>query len=126
MLKLMIEGVKFEFCIEKYRPNTQENWDDEWCMVTARVKNNVINYDIHCECMLCAEVEWLYNKLGELQDGLLINDTEISFIEPDFEYVLYLTATEIAIWIGSLTFGTMEFLQQTVLQSCLTLRKLGD
>lgn len=47
------------------------------------------NYDIHCECMLCTEVEWLYNKLGELQDGLLINDTEISFIEPDFEYVLY-------------------------------------
>ena len=89
MLELMIEGGKFEFCIEKYRPSTQENWYDEWCMVTARVKNNVLNYDIHCECILCTEVEWLYKKLGELQDGLITSDTEISFIEPDFEYVLY-------------------------------------
>lgn len=39
--------------------------------------------------MLCSEVEWLYEKLGELQDGLITSDTEISFIEPDFEYMLY-------------------------------------
>ena len=89
MLELMIEGVKFEFCIEKYKPSTQENWDDKWCMITTRVQSNVIHYDLHSECMLCSEVEWLYEKLGELQDGLITSDTEISFIEPDFEYMLY-------------------------------------
>lgn len=31
MLELMIEDVKFEFCIEKYKPSTQQKWDDEWC-----------------------------------------------------------------------------------------------
>lgn len=91
MLQLDLEGMRFEFRIEKYRPSTRENWDYEWCKVYARACTNEpdINYETYSECMLCSEVEWLYSKLGELIKGSLNEDMEISFIEPDFEYCLH-------------------------------------
>lgn len=89
MLELDIDGIKFEFGIENYRPSTREHWDDEWCVVTARATSDVLNYSIRSSCMVCCEVEWLYKKLVELEDGTLTDETEISNIEPDFEYTLY-------------------------------------
>lgn len=89
MLELDIDGIKFEFGIEDYRPSTREHWDDEWCVVTARATSDALKYSIRSSCMVCCEVEWLYNKLVELEDGTLTDETEISNIEPDFEYTLY-------------------------------------
>lgn len=89
MLELDIDGIKFEFGIEDYRPSTREHWDDEWCVVTARATSDALNYSIRSSCMVCCEVEWLYKKLVELEDGTLTDETEISNIEPDFEYTLY-------------------------------------
>lgn len=90
MLQLDLEGLKFEFQIEDYHPSTRENWDYEWCMIYAKVctQSPSINYEVHSECMLCCEVEWLYEKLSELMDGSMTETTEISNIEPDFEYKL--------------------------------------
>lgn len=89
MLELDIDGIKFEFGIEDYRPSTKEHWDDEWCVVTARATSDALNYSIRSSCMVCCEVEWLYKKLVELEDGTLTDETEIFNIEPDFEYILY-------------------------------------
>lgn len=91
MLKLDLDGAQFEFRIENYRPSTRENWDYEWCKVYARAdtKDAAVNYKVYSECMLCCEVEWLYKKLGELIDGTMTEDTKVSNIEPDFEYMLY-------------------------------------
>ena len=89
MLELDIDGIKFEFGIEDYRPSTRGHWDDEWCVVTARATSDALNYSIRSSCMVCCEVEWLYKKLVELEDGALTDETEISNIEPDFEYTLY-------------------------------------
>lgn len=88
MLELDIVGVKFEFGIEEYRPSTREHWDDEWCLVSVKVKSDIIDYSIYSHCMMCCDVEWLYKNLIELQDETINEDTEVSFVEPDFEYML--------------------------------------
>ena len=89
MLELDIEGTIFEFEIEDYKPSTRECWDTEWCTVTARATSDVLNYSIRTACMLCCEVEYLYKRLMELENGALTEDLEICNIEPDFEYILY-------------------------------------
>lgn len=89
MLTLNIDEIKFEFAIEGYHPSSRENWDDEWCNVIARANSRDLKYNINSNCMLCCEVEWLYDKLVELSNGTMKDDEEISFIEPDFEYKLF-------------------------------------
>jgi len=91
MLQLDLQGLKFEFRIENYRPSTKENWDYEWCKVYARLytAGPCVNYEVYSECLLCSEVEWLYEKLGELMDGIMTEDTAVPNIEPDFEFMLY-------------------------------------
>lgn len=89
IMVLNIDGIQFEFVIEDYRPSTREHWDDEWCVITASAIGGGLNYSIRSSCMCCCEVEWLYNKLKELADGIMTEETEISFVEPDFEYKLY-------------------------------------
>lgn len=57
--------------------------------ITARATSDALNYSIRSSCMVCCEVEWLYKKLVELENGTLTDEIEISNIEPDFEYTLY-------------------------------------
>lgn len=89
MLELELDGMKFEFRIDNYRTGIRKPWDDDWCMVLVKAICDSINYSMYEECMLCSEVEWLYNKIVELQEGTLKETTELSFIEPDFEFMLY-------------------------------------
>ena len=89
MLELGLEGIKFELEIRDYKKSSKENWDDEWCIVTARATSDVLRYNMRSSSMLCCEVEMLYQKLIELEEGTITETTEISNIEPDFEYFLY-------------------------------------
>lgn len=89
MLELDLEGVKFELEIENYRNSTRENWDDEWCIVYVRVTSDVLRYNMHSSSMLCYEVEWIYQKLTELEEGEITDTINIENIEPDFEYILF-------------------------------------
>ena len=66
MFELDLEGTRFEFELENYKKSTKENWDVEWCVVTARVYSDVLKYSLHSSCLLCCEVELLYQKLVEL------------------------------------------------------------
>ena len=75
MLELDLEGIQFELELENYRKSTKENWDDEWCVVTARVYKDILKYSLHSSCLLCCEVEWLYQKLIELENGELADST---------------------------------------------------
>ena len=88
MFELDLEGRRFEFELENYKKSTKENWDVEWCVVTARVYSDVLKYSLHSSCLLCCEVELLYQKLVELENGEIVDTTEIENIEPDFEYLL--------------------------------------
>ena len=88
MFELDLEGTRFEFELENYKKSTKENWDVEWCVVTARVYSDVLKYSLHSSCLLCCEVELLYQKLVELENGEIVDTTEIENIEPDFEYLL--------------------------------------
>ena len=56
--------------------------------MTARVYSDVLKYSLHSSCLLCCEVELLYQKLVELENGEIVDTTEIENIEPDFEYLL--------------------------------------
>ena len=88
MLELDLEGVRFELEIRNYKESTIENWDDEWCVVTAKAFSDFIKFSLHSSCLLCCEVELLYQKLVELEDGEIVDTIEIENIEPDFEYLL--------------------------------------
>ena len=88
MFELDLEGTRFEFELENSKKSTKENWDVEWCVVTARVYSDVLKYSLHSSCLLCCEVELLYQKLVELENGEIVDTTEIENIEPDFEYLL--------------------------------------
>ena len=88
MLELGLEGIKFELEIRDYKKSSKENWDDEWCVVTATIFSEIIKYSLHSSCLLCCEVELLYQKLVELENGEIVDTTEIENIEPDFEYLL--------------------------------------
>ena len=93
MLELGLEGIKFELEIRDYKKSSKENWDDEWCVVTATVFSEIIKYSLHSSCLLCCEVEYLYQKLTELEEGKISDTTVFENIEPDFEYLFYHTAT---------------------------------
>ena len=88
MFELDLDGTQFEFELENYKKRTKENWYDEWCVVTARVYSDVLKYSLYSSCLLCCEVELLYQKLVELEDGEIVDTIEIENIEPDFEYLL--------------------------------------
>lgn len=88
MLELDLEGIKFELEIRDYKKSSKESWDDEWCVVTAKVCSDIIKYSLKSSCLLSCEVELLYQKLVELEDGEIVGTMEIENIEPDFEFLL--------------------------------------
>lgn len=87
--QLNLDGTKIEFRIKNYRPSTEDEYYEEWCLITVRIKGNSIDYSVNSECMTCSEVEELNEELDNLIMGAFNEDKEITFIEPDFEFRLF-------------------------------------
>lgn len=87
--QLNLEGTKIEFKIENYRPSTKDEYYEEWCLITVKVKGNGIDYSTHSECMMCCEIEWLNSELENMINGVFSEDRQITFLEPDFEFLLF-------------------------------------
>lgn len=90
ILKLDLEGILFSLEINNYRPSTKENWDDEWCAVSYyAMRGTSLNYGKDTECLLCTEVEELRDTFKKLLLDELNENSELSFIEPDFTFDIY-------------------------------------
>lgn len=78
----------FYLKIERKYSDTQDE-DDKWCNITIYISNNYINYNNSGELLLECEINTIikYLKLF-LEDGITEKE-EISFIEPDIEFILY-------------------------------------
>ena len=78
----------FYLKIERKYSDRQDEYD-KWCNVTISISNNYINYNNSGELLLECEINTIikYLKLF-LEDGITEKE-EVSFIEPDIEFILY-------------------------------------
>ena len=124
MVKLDLDGIKFEFRVDDYRKCDVNIWDDTWCNVYVRLytEDLMINYKSDGETLLCCEVEALYECLGKLIDGSMKENTLVTNIEPDFTFTLhpsedrkYYMDWEFALWHeGGLTSSTIHTLFDSI------------
>lgn len=86
----------FYLKIERKYSDRQDEYD-KWCNVTISISNNYINYNNSGELLLECEINTIikYLKLF-LEDGITEKE-EISFIEPDIEFILYNDLVELKI-----------------------------
>lgn len=78
----------FYLKIERKYSDRQDEYD-KWYNVTISISNNYINYNNSGELLLECEINTIikYLKLF-LEDGITEKE-EVSFIEPDIEFILY-------------------------------------
>ncbi len=78
----------FYLKIERKYSDRQDEYD-KWCNVTISISNNYINYNNSGELLLECEINTIIKDLKLfLEDGITEKE-EISFIEPDIEFILY-------------------------------------
>lgn len=90
-LKLDLDGIIVQMQIHGYKPSTREDWDSQWCKVDfSFTSTDWLNYHKERdEVFLSCEVEELANNIAKLLRDELTKMTEISCIEPDFNFYLY-------------------------------------
>ncbi len=108
MFKLDIDGITVNLGIKGYRTSSKDNWDVEWCNCDFLMEfNKWLNYAFYDrEILLMCEVEELEKMLTKFINNEIKEYTELSFIEPDFEFKLYpdnILEWEIHFWNGGLT-----------------------
>jgi hypothetical protein len=84
-------GIRIKLRIRGYRPSNKDNWDSEWCKCDfAFSSGDWLNYHKeNDEILLSYEVEQLAKSLTELLANKLMEETEITCIEPDFIFKLF-------------------------------------
>lgn len=89
-LKLDIDGIDLHLQINDYSSWNKEDRDTKWCTISfSIISRNWLNYMIeNDEVLLSFEVQELAENLELLLNDKLIEITEISCLEPDFEFRL--------------------------------------
>ena len=90
-LKIDLNGIMLRLKIMGYTPSTQEDWDSQWCDVDFSFSSgNWLDYHReNDEVLLSCEVEALAENIEKLLNDELNEITEISCIEPDFNFILH-------------------------------------
>lgn len=91
-MKIVLDGggIDLSLRIREYKKNDREYPDCPWCRVDYALQSSFMNYiQDDSECLECAEVDYLYDKLRSLLEYKISKKTEIGFIEPDLSFVLY-------------------------------------
>jgi hypothetical protein len=84
-LRLEFDDTAFSFII---RYLERRYADDNWFVTELNVQNQCFNYTSCGEVFMFEELHHLKDRLAALLNGNLEEETDISFIEPDFEFVL--------------------------------------
>lgn len=82
---------KFVFRVDKIGNNNTENYKDldYWVVVTVEVNNRFFKYSDHGESLEYGDLIYIRDSFEKLLSDRLSEKTELSFIEPDFEFVLF-------------------------------------
>lgn len=78
----------FYLKIERKYSDTQDE-DDKWCNITIYISNNYINYNNSGELLLECEINTIIKYVKLFLENGITEKEEISFIEPDIEFILY-------------------------------------
>ena len=84
-LRLEFDDTVFGFII---RHLERRGPDDNWFVTELIVQNQYFNYSSEAEVFMLEELYCLKDKLAALLKGELKTETKLSFVEPDFEFVL--------------------------------------
>lgn len=90
-LKIDLNGIMLCLKIRGYTPSTQDDWDSQWCNVDFSFSSgNWLDYHReNDEVLLSCEVETLADSIEKLLNDQIDKVTEISCIEPDFNFILH-------------------------------------
>ena len=90
-LNFNVDGINVYLKINNYRHSNKENWDSLWCNCDFMFNSgDWLNYHReNDEIFLCSEIEELESVFTMLLNGEIIEDKEISFVEPDFVFNIY-------------------------------------
>ena len=90
-LKIDLNGIMLRLKIKGYTPSTHDDWDSQWCDVDFSFSSgNWLDYHReNDEVLLSCEVETLADSIEKLLDDQIDKVTEISCIEPDFNFILH-------------------------------------
>ena len=87
-----IDGIKIELQIRDYKsPKNDDDKYDSWCELDySFTSGEWLNFNKKNDSMLLSfEIDDLVEGLTQLLDNKITNICEISFLEPDFEFILY-------------------------------------
>ena len=90
-LKIDLNGIMLRLKIKGYTPSTRDDWDSQWCNVDFSFSSgNWLDYHReNDEVLLSCEVETLADSIEKLLNDQIDKVTEISCIEPDFNFILH-------------------------------------
>ena len=90
-LELEVDGIKVKFEIRGYLLTNRSNWEREWCQIDYSFSfGESLNYHKeNYESLLSCEIDYLVEQLANLLNNKLTEEIEISFLEPDLEFVLF-------------------------------------
>ena len=90
-LNFNIDGINVYLKINNYRHSNKENWDSLWCNCDFMFNSgDWLNYHReNNEIILCSEIEELESTFTMLLNGEIVEDKEITLLEPDFVFQLY-------------------------------------
>ena len=82
---------KLSFSVEKIGNNNTEDYNDldYWLIIKADVENRFFNYHHDEETLEYQDLIRIRDNFDSLLKGDINERTEIGFIEPDFEFILY-------------------------------------
>ena len=90
---LIIESgeTKLIFSVERIGNNNTKDYNDldYWLIIKADVENRFFNYHHNEETLEYRDLITIRDSFDSLLKGDINERTEIGFIEPDFEFVLY-------------------------------------
>lgn len=127
-LQLDAQGINIYLKIKGYKPSDSDTWDSQWCNCDFSFYSGTwLNYHKEDdEVLLSCEVEELADKLSQLLNDELSEQTEILCIEPDFIFTLFpkrdlrkdpaihasnqVMKLQTSIWNGRFSFGTKDSL----------------
>ena len=90
-LELDACGIEIKLRIKGYIPSTKDDWDNQWCPCDFLfLSRDWLNYHKNDDTVLLScEVEALEESLTKLLANKLSEVKELSFIEPDFIFILH-------------------------------------
>lgn len=90
-LNMNVDGINVFLKINDYKPSNRCNWDSLWCKCDFMFSSgDWLNYHReNDEIFLCSEIEELESTFTMLLNGELVEDKEITLIEPDFVFQFY-------------------------------------